>query len=170
MTARSITAVIQFARLSGFSPIIATASLHNAEYLKSLGATHVIDRTLPTDTVRAKAEDLAGGPFDLVYDAVSTSDTMPLAYALTSPSGDMVVVSPPSNLARDEEPKKKVHMARGLLALPGNEDIGASLLGALPVLLEAGEIKVRHALALPPHTDTQSHIFSPTGPKCSPED
>ena len=35
--------VIQLARLSGFSPIIVTASLSNEEYLKGLGATHVIN-------------------------------------------------------------------------------------------------------------------------------
>ena len=39
--------MIQFAKLSGFSPIITTASKHNETYLKSLGATHVIDRSIP---------------------------------------------------------------------------------------------------------------------------
>ncbi|EKM48207.1 uncharacterized protein PHACADRAFT_77921, partial [Phanerochaete carnosa HHB-10118-sp] len=38
---------IQFAKLSGFSLIITTGSLHNEAYLKSLGVTHVIDRTAP---------------------------------------------------------------------------------------------------------------------------
>ncbi|KAG6811821.1 hypothetical protein H0H92_005680 [Tricholoma furcatifolium] len=40
--------VLQLAKLSGFSPIVTTASLSNAKYLKSLGATHVIDRTIAT--------------------------------------------------------------------------------------------------------------------------
>ena len=37
---------IQLAKLSGFSPIIVTASLHHAEHLEALGATHVIDRNV----------------------------------------------------------------------------------------------------------------------------
>ena len=42
---------IQFARLSGFSTIIATASPQNTTLLKSLGATHVIDRKLPSEKI-----------------------------------------------------------------------------------------------------------------------
>ncbi|KAF8510033.1 hypothetical protein JB92DRAFT_2728841 [Gautieria morchelliformis] len=37
---------IQLARLSGFSPIVVTASLHNSDLAKSLGATHLIDRKM----------------------------------------------------------------------------------------------------------------------------
>lgn len=37
--------VIQFAKLSGFSPIITTASPRHIAHLQALGATHVIDRT-----------------------------------------------------------------------------------------------------------------------------
>ncbi|KIJ54560.1 hypothetical protein M422DRAFT_24506 [Sphaerobolus stellatus SS14] len=39
---------IQLARLSGFSPIVTTASPYNETYLKSIGATHVIDRNAET--------------------------------------------------------------------------------------------------------------------------
>ncbi|KAI0742469.1 GroES-like protein [Daedaleopsis nitida] len=132
---------IQFARLSGFSPILATASPHNTDYLKTLGATHVIDRALPADAVQAAATWLAGGLLDLVYDAVSLPETMPLGYTLTALDGDFVVVSPPPKLGGEDGPAKKVHMARGLLALPANEAVGAGLLAALPQLLESGDIK-----------------------------
>ena len=37
---------VQLAKLSGFLPIITTASLKHAESLKCLGATHVIDRNI----------------------------------------------------------------------------------------------------------------------------
>ena len=42
-----MTLAIQLAKLSGVSPIIITASLKSAELLKSYGATHVLDRSLP---------------------------------------------------------------------------------------------------------------------------
>lgn len=136
-----LSPVIQFARLSGFSPIIATASGHNHEYLKSLGATYVIDRNLPADQLQAEATKLAGGLFDLVYDAVSLPETLPLANALTAPEGDLVVVSP-TGLPQGDETSKRVHLARGLLVLPTNHVAGASLLANITSLLEGGEIKV----------------------------
>lgn len=141
--------VIQFARLSGFSPIIATASPRHSDYLKTLGASHVVDRSLPSEALQAEVIRISGDPFDLVYDAISSADTQTIGYTLTAPTGDFIVVSPPIPLGGDDVPKKKVHMARGLLALPGNEVIGASLLAALPKALEMGDIKVRVCLQLP---------------------
>ncbi|TBU41225.1 GroES-like protein [Dichomitus squalens] len=132
--------VIQLARLSGFSPIIATASPHNREYLESLGATSVIDRNLPSAQLQVEATKLADGLFDLVYDAVSLPDTLPLANALTAPEGDLVVVSP-SGLPQSDETSKKVHLARGLLATPTNRVVGASLLANIPNLFEGGDIE-----------------------------
>ena len=44
---------IQLARIAGFSPIITTASAQHAEYLKSLGATHVFDRNVDVKTIQA---------------------------------------------------------------------------------------------------------------------
>ena len=38
--------MIQFAKLSGFSPIITTASPRHTARLQALGATHVVDRAL----------------------------------------------------------------------------------------------------------------------------
>ncbi|KAI0705987.1 GroES-like protein [Cerioporus squamosus] len=133
--------VIQLARLSGFSPIIATASPQHSDFLKGLGASHVVDRNLPSETLQEEVTRLGDGPYDLVYDAVSLPDTMPIGYALTAPDGDFVVVSPPVGLGEEGGPKKKVHMARGLLALAGNEAVGAELLSALPTLLETGDVK-----------------------------
>nr|VWO96014.1 Conserved virulence factor C [Ganoderma boninense] len=132
--------VIQLVRLSGFSPIVATASLHNAEYLKSLGATHVVDRNLPAEQLQAEVAKLGGGLIDLVYDAVSLPETLPVGNALTAPQGDLVVVSP-AGLPQGGESSKKVHLAQGLLILPTNHVVGASLLAHLPKLLEDGDIK-----------------------------
>ena len=135
--------VIQYARLSGFSPIVTTASLHNTSLLKGLGATHVLDRNLPADQLIAEATKIAGGPFEVVYDAVSLPDTLPVAYALTAQGGSLVVVLPADELQKKaKDDGKFVHNAQGLFVAPANHDIGRSLLDALPSLLESGDIKV----------------------------
>ena len=46
-----LSSVIQLAKLSGFSPIITTSSLAHADYLKSLGATYVLDRNAPLTSI-----------------------------------------------------------------------------------------------------------------------
>ena len=43
------------------SPIIATTSLKNAAFLKPLGATNVVDRTLPYDATHAALPALTAG-------------------------------------------------------------------------------------------------------------
>ena len=135
-------AVIQLARLSGFAPIITTASLHNSDLLKSFGATHVIDRTLSPETVAQQAREIAGGLIDLVYDAISVTDTLAAGYQATSPQGDFVVVLPEPIPGADANSQKKVHLAHGLFHTPINRASGKNLLAKLPELLEKGDIKV----------------------------
>ena len=67
--------------MQGFSPIIATSSLKHADYLKSIGATHVLDRSLPSADVLAELPTLtAGQPVVYAFDAISAPDTQHLAY------------------------------------------------------------------------------------------
>ncbi|KAG6808526.1 hypothetical protein H0H92_003830 [Tricholoma furcatifolium] len=87
--------VIQLANLSGFNPIVATASLKNAEHLKSIGATHVIDRNTSPDAQTAEIRKIIPGPIDVVYDAVSFPETQQLGYSLISDGGFLVVVLRP---------------------------------------------------------------------------
>ncbi len=145
LTSLLYSTVIQLARLSGFSPVITTASLHNASFLKSLGATHVIDRKLPAEELKAEATKLGGGLFPYVYDAVSLPDTLEVALALTAPRGDLVtVVSTNVNELRaaHQNTDRHIHLAHGLFASPINHEIGASLLAALPGLFASGDLKV----------------------------
>ena len=55
----SLTA-IQMAKLQGFSPILTTSSPRHEAFLRTLGATHVIDRNLSTDNILAEIKKLAG--------------------------------------------------------------------------------------------------------------
>lgn len=80
--------VIQFARLSGFSTIATTASLHNADLLKSLGATHVIDRKLD---IAGEVKKIFSSPPQLIYDAIS-GDTQEQAWEILAPGGTLLLV------------------------------------------------------------------------------
>ncbi|TBU37976.1 GroES-like protein [Dichomitus squalens] len=139
-----------FARLSGFSPIVATASRHHAAFLKTLGATHVVDRKLSTGELQAEFAKIASGQFEVVYDAVSLADTFPLSLAATAPGGHLVVVLSAAEIAEEAEKQgKNVHHARGWFVAPINREVSGPLLASLPKLLETGDIKPNRVEVLP---------------------
>ncbi len=135
-----MTSAIQLARLSGFSPIITTASLKNAALLKSYGATHVLDRNLSADALRAEVTKLAGGLVPVVYDAISTPETQSAAYGLLAPGGKLLILLPGAVTETSEG--RTVTQIQGVVQVPHNADFGKALFGALPGLLESGDIKV----------------------------
>lgn len=135
----AVAIVIQLARVAGFAPIITTASLHNVNYLKSLGATHVLERTVGQGHLQAEIMRIAGGPLALVYDAISRDESFALSYGVTAPTGQLIIVSP--GVFPSENPKT-VHLANGLFSSSVNRDVGASLRIHLKGLLEAGDVKV----------------------------
>ncbi|KAI0742460.1 GroES-like protein [Daedaleopsis nitida] len=82
---------LQFAKLSGFTNIITTASLHNSDLVKEYGATHVIDRKLPDEKIVEAVKAIAGGLVDISYDAISVPDTAKLSVAVLKPDGGQLV-------------------------------------------------------------------------------
>ncbi|RPD72424.1 GroES-like protein [Lentinus tigrinus ALCF2SS1-7] len=130
---------IQLAKLSGFSPIITTASLKNTELLKSYGATHVLDRNLSADALRAEVTKVAGGRVATVYDPISSPDTQSAAYGLLAPEGRLLVVLPEA--VKETSEGRTVSQVHGIVHFPHNLDFGKALYRALPGLLESGEIK-----------------------------
>ncbi|KAF8843795.1 GroES-like protein [Paxillus ammoniavirescens] len=87
--------VIQLARLSGFSPIITTASPAHENHLKSLGATHLIDRHASGDQFIASLNNITKQPIELVYDAISLPETQQAAWAVLSHNGTLVLTLQP---------------------------------------------------------------------------
>lgn len=74
---------IQFARLSGFTSIFTSGSPHNEALLRSLGATHFIDRNLPLEEQVGRIFGEVGEeavPF--VADAMSSPETLEIAFAV----------------------------------------------------------------------------------------
>lgn len=139
---RSYTA-IQLANLSGFSPIITTASLHNRDLLLSLGATHVIDRKLPNVALIKRVRELVAVPLTYIFDTVSLKETQQAAYALLAPGGTLAVVNRPQVGGDDDGSGKKVLMVVGTFHEPPYRVLGVKFSIALTMWLEEGKIKVR---------------------------
>lgn len=83
---------IQFARLSGFERIITSSSLSHLDYLKSLGATTVLDRSTCSAKDFKEAVDELEVAF--VQDTISTKDTQTLGVEILQQlnGGNVIVV------------------------------------------------------------------------------
>ena len=83
--------------MQGFSPIITTASPKHTAFLQSLGATHVLDRSLsPAELATAVSSATGGAPVDVVYDSISSPDTQAVGYAALAPGGTLLTTGPPA--------------------------------------------------------------------------
>lgn len=132
--------VIQFAKLSGFSPIITTASKPNEGYLKSIGATDVIDRTHPLSELADTVKAITPKPIKVAYDSISLPETQNAVYNLLGSGGKLVLVL---NEAIDNKTDdKEVAQVMGNVHVPGQRKLGVSLYSKLTELLAAGDIKV----------------------------
>ncbi|KAF8072227.1 chaperonin 10-like protein [Lyophyllum atratum] len=138
--------VIQFAKLSGFSPIITTASLKHDDYLKSLGATHVLDRNLPAASLKAEIKKLTSAPVQVVYDAISTRETQQTGHDVLGPGGNLVTVSPLAITKAEDIGHSHVVAFN---TLPQNRVVLEGLYKMLPLLLEEGVIKPNRFEILP---------------------
>ncbi|ESK92901.1 GroES-like protein [Moniliophthora roreri MCA 2997] len=88
---------IQLLRFAGFSTIITYASGQHTEYLKSLGATHVIDRKLVeiTDLPSEVNKITNGKAVQLVHAAISQPETLAAGVAVLADDAPLVTVLPP---------------------------------------------------------------------------
>ncbi len=130
---------LQLLKLSGFSTIISTASLHNSELLKSLGATHVIDRR--ADVV-SEAKKILSGPIDIIYDAVSTKETQTQALDIIAPGGQVISVLG-VQVDQANYPDKHITEIQGNVHDPNVRALGVSLYSKVTGLLASGALKVR---------------------------
>ncbi|KAM5539563.1 hypothetical protein V8D89_006672 [Ganoderma adspersum] len=136
----------------GFSPIITTASPKNTALLKALGATHVLDRALPPDALRAA---LPATPITYVYDAFGRGrDAQRLGYSVLAPGGAFVSVIPfddgaLTDLVEESERKgvgKRIARTRASYTFPGNGGLGIEIFKRLTGWLGSGAIVVRPSL------------------------
>ncbi|KZT67307.1 GroES-like protein [Daedalea quercina L-15889] len=132
---------IQLVKLSGFSPIITTASPRNAEWLRKLGATHVLDRNLSDDALKAEVKKITSDPIKVIYDTVASSETQNVAYDLLAPGGTLALVLPPEIKPEKQTADKTVFQVFGDFNVPPNRALAASFYSNLTGLLEKGDIK-----------------------------
>ncbi|KAH9481171.1 Zinc-type alcohol dehydrogenase-like protein C2E1P3.01 [Psilocybe cubensis] len=140
--------VIQLAQLSGFSPIFTTASPKHTVFLKSLGATHILDRSLSSSDMRAEIKKICNDkPIHFVYDTVSSEDTQRTALDILDSGGQMVAVNP-LKLTPSED--KKAFMVLGILRAPHNVELTETLYhDKISGWLERGLIKPNNVEILP---------------------
>ena len=113
--------VLQLAKLSGFSPIITTASLKHAEALKSLGATYVIDRNISSSALASEVASITqNAPLKYAVDSISLADTQQAAYDLLSPGGQLAVFLPITAKTTEE---KRIIFATGFINYPPNVEL-----------------------------------------------
>ena len=146
------TSAIQCAKLSGFSPIITTASLHNAPLLISLGATHVVDRSSAT-LVAEITSHLKGALPRMVFDVHTSPETQAQALEVLAPGG--VLVHPrPFEGPKASDQGKHEYLVYGSFDAEEKRELGSKLYEKLEEMLEKGLLKVRHRSFGDAHADT----------------
>lgn len=140
--------VIQLARLSGFSPIITTASPKHTEYLKTLGANHVIDRYLSLPALKQAVMKITGSRIHIMYDAISTAETQEAAWSLLAPGGKLVVTQP-SLIPKDTYDIRQVIPVDGNPQSDENWETGKRLWAHLERWVEDNHILPNHVDLLP---------------------
>ncbi|KAG9308895.1 hypothetical protein JVU11DRAFT_11355 [Chiua virens] len=98
--------------LSGFSPIVTTASLHNADHLQSLEATHVLVRRLTKDVRKERIAQICDGtPLLYAFGTISVEETQRAAYESLAPGGKLTEVFQHFSPRHDPESGKKALQA-----------------------------------------------------------
>lgn len=136
--------VIQLALLSGFAPVIATASLTHEEYLKSLGATHVFDRHGSASELQAFVFNLTGGKhIKYVYDTISLPETQQVGWSLLGHKGRLVTTLPV--LVKEEQGlERQAIRTFGSPYADENKELLKGSRAMISEWLEAGTLKVRY--------------------------
>ncbi|KAJ3820920.1 GroES-like protein [Lentinula raphanica] len=142
---------IQILKYVGFSTIIAYASLKHAEFLKTLGATHVIDHTeVPFADLPVALHKIYPHPVKTIYSAITSVEAQDSAYASLSKDGKLIVATP-QPVPRDgpDAAGRKVYGVFGSPYVPQNRPFGLLLWKHLPRLLQQGVFQPNRIEELP---------------------
>ena len=128
--------------MSGLGPIITTASPRNEGLLKSLGATHILDRNLGRTELLTKIREITEKPIQLVCDSVAIAETQNLAYDVVASGGQLLLSLPSVIDPKKIVPDKQVIFFNGKVSIPEYSALDDEFLSVLPTYLKTGEIKV----------------------------
>jgi NADPH:quinone reductase-like Zn-dependent oxidoreductase len=118
-----------------------TASPKHEAFLKSLGATHVFDRRLPAEDVKAAVSKVATSPIKVVYDAISLTGTQQIGWSLLG-SGGTLILTLPASVKEDEGKERKTIFTYGNPHAEENKLLCSGSWAKLGKWLEDGSIKV----------------------------
>ena len=111
--------------------------------MRSFGATHAIDRSLPqavlTSQILSALDNIKPS---IVYDSISESSTQPVAWEVLAPGGLLCIVLPEIIDIRDDEKKRHVFHLFGSVHQPNLRHFAYVTYAQLHKLLEEGKIKV----------------------------
>ena len=118
-----------------------TSSLKHADYLKSLGATHVLDRGTSEESLVSQIRDIAHNkPIELIYDTVGAI-TQTCVDLILAPGGGFILADPKVlEKGFTFQDGKKLLVVLGVVH--GFKELGASLFEKLEGLMDRGVIKV----------------------------
>ncbi|KAJ3558339.1 hypothetical protein NP233_g11527 [Leucocoprinus birnbaumii] len=138
---------IGLAKGSGFSQIITTASLKHTEKLKALGATHVVDRTIPLSQIATVINQITGAGIKYIFDCISEPETQKAAYDILSPGGRLGIVLP-SHVPMDTK-EKVVSFTMGYPDVPTNRKCSQGMYTGVAALIEEGLVKPSNIEVVP---------------------
>ncbi|KAJ3807217.1 MAG: GroES-like protein [Lentinula lateritia] len=140
---------IQLLRLLGYNTIIAYASARHADYLKSIGATDVIDRAeVPADDLAEAAKKIANAPIKIAFNAVGDKDSRTACIDAIVEGGQVADVNPQS---KDVDPGngKRIFPIFGGSHHPPHKDFNRILWKTLPKLVQEEKIVPNRVEKLP---------------------
>ncbi|KAE9396791.1 GroES-like protein [Gymnopus androsaceus JB14] len=132
---------IQILNFLGFKTIITYASAKHTDYLKSLGATHLVDRS--------RFRSITSAPIKTVYVAVlmPMPGTQDAGYACLAPGGQMIVAIPePVKREEDPEGRRVIGINASAPYYAGFMDI---MWKKLPKMVEDGAVVPNRVEVLP---------------------
>lgn len=137
---------ISWLKYAGFGTIVATASLSGAEEVKSLGATHVVDRKLPDAGVITQVRAIVGDDLIYAFDVVNFAARITLGVHLLSNSKRGAITSVAGGSVDPAAPqfanKRAGFSVQRLLGFPWTEpDLGMVYWEHVVSLIEKGVVK-----------------------------
>ncbi|KAE9395116.1 GroES-like protein [Gymnopus androsaceus JB14] len=139
---------IQIFKILGFSTIITYASARHADFLKSLGATHVIDRAeVSVDSLAEVVKKITNNsPIEIAFNAVGDPDSRAACLNSLAQGGKLADVSPQ---AKEQGDGKKVFTIYGSGHTPQNREFGRILWKHLPRMIQDGTVVPNRVEKLP---------------------
>jgi NADPH:quinone reductase-like Zn-dependent oxidoreductase len=113
--------------------------LKHEEFLKSLGATYVVDRNTPAASLHDEIKKIASAPIKHVFDTISSQETQQFGHDLLVPGGQLAIVT---GLKITVASDKTTLYAFGSRGFPENHELLRIMFSKLTGWLEEGVVVV----------------------------